>query len=398
MYKLAPQLLGAGYDNCIKYLQHLIDLEITEIPSGTKLGTWTVPDEWVPKDAWVKKNGKKILDYSKDPLSLMVYSRPFKGTVDAEKLKAHLFTSEERIDAFPYEYSFYERKWGVCMPKRKIFNKEGKDKLKGKYEVMIDTEFKPGVMKIATHTIPGKTDREILLFAHIDHPHQANDNLSGVACLVDLVKRIKKKQYDHTIKLVFCPETIGSIGYVNTHDISKVDFMIAVDAIGNDSELTLQLAYDAEHRLNRVARLAMLQAGENFRMGNFRATIGSDEYVFNDPLIGIPGLMLTRHPYPEYHTSDDTPEIIKPKKIKYVQNVIKSIIETYEKDYIPVRKFKGPLMRSKYGVQTSVRQINAQLDYLFYNMDGKKWLSEIINDVGLTYGYSHRTCPTFDRR
>ena len=389
LYGFVPQLLGAGYDNCIEYLNHLIGLDVIEIPSGTEFGTWTVPDEWIVKEAWVKFKGEKIIDYAKDPLGLMVYSKPFKGTVTRDELKTHLYTSTERLDATPYEYSFYERKWGVCMPKRKIFGPEKKDLLpEGKYEVFIDTEFKPGKMKIGVHTIKGKSEREILLFAHLDHPHQANDNLSGVACLTDLANRIKGK-YDHTIKIVFCPETIGSIAYAMTQDISKVDFMIALDAIGTDTKLTLQWAFDKDHRLNKIARLAMLHIGEDFDLGPFRAGVGSDEYVFNDPKIGIPGLMLTRHPYPEYHTSEDTPKIVKTKKLKYVQEVVETIIETYEKDYIPVRNFKGPLMRSKFGAQTPVKKINVQLDYLIYNIDGKQYLSEIVNAVGLTYTYCY---------
>ncbi len=244
-------------------------------------------------------------------------------------------------------------------------------------------------MKIGVHTIPGKSDREILLFAHIDHPYQANDNLSGVATLTDLACRIKKK-YNHTIKIIFCPETIGSIAYAFTQDISKVDFVIAVDIAGSDSKLTLQWDWNRGHRLNKIARLAMLHAGEDFDMGPFRAGIGSDEYVFNDPLIGIPGLLLTRHPYPEYHTSDDTPDTVKEKKMKGVQEVIKSIIELYEQDYIPVRRFRGPLFRSKYKAQTPVAKINTQLDYLIFNIDGKRYLSEIVHDVGLTWPYCYK--------
>jgi len=47
LFKLNPQLLGVGYDNCLEYLNHLIGLDVINIPSGTQLETWTVPDEWV---------------------------------------------------------------------------------------------------------------------------------------------------------------------------------------------------------------------------------------------------------------------------------------------------------------------------------------------------------------
>jgi aminopeptidase-like protein len=382
-------LLGAGYDNCIEYIKPLIGLDIIEVPSGTELGTWTVPDEWVVKEAWVKDpSGNIVVEYKND-LSLMVYSAPFKGKVTREELKRHLYIDKDMPDATPYQTSFYERKWGFCLPANKVFDKESKDLLpEGEYEVFIDTEFKPGVMKIGVHTVPGKTDREILLFAHLDHPYQANDNLSGVVCLLDLALRLKDK-YQHTIKIVFCPETIGSIGYALTQDISKVDFMIAVDICGSDTQPTVQWSFDPQNRINRIAHLAMMMGDESFAMNRFRAYLGSDEYVFNDPQIGIPGLMYTRAPYKEYHTSADTPEIINEEKIKACQQFIENMITLYEQDFIPVRKFKGPLMRSKFNVQSPVKGINGQMDYLIYNIDGKRYLSEIVDACEMNWRFSY---------
>lgn len=386
LYKLQPQLLGAGYDNCIEYLKSLIGLDVIEIPSGTKLETWTVPEEWVAKEAWVKFNGEKIIEYKND-LSLMVYSAPFQGKVDREELKKHLYVKKELPEATPYEYSFYEKKWGFCLPYNKMFDADGKDLLaEGEYEVFVDTEFKPGVMKIGVHTVNGKTDREILLFAHLDHPWQANDNLSGVACLTDLALRLKDK-YQHTIKIVFCPETIGSIGYALTQDISKVDFMIAVDICGNEAEPILQWCFDETDRLNKVGHLAFMAGDESFGMNQFRSMIGSDEYIFNDPKIGIPGLLITRYPYKEYHTSFDTVDLINEEKIKQVQVAIENIIRIYEEDFIPVRNFKGPLMRSKYQIQSPIKDYNRTVDYFIYNIDGKKWLSEITSLCQLSWQF-----------
>jgi aminopeptidase-like protein len=388
LYKFAPQLIGASYDNCLTHLKELIGLDIIEIPSGTKLETWTVPDEWIVKEAWVKDpSGNKIIEWKND-LSLMVYSQPTHGVLKREELKPHLYINKDLPDAIHYEHSFYEKKWGFSIPYNKMFDKDGKDLLpEGEYEVFIDTEFKPGIMKLGVHTIKGKTDREVLLFAHIDHPYQANDNLAGVACLADLALKLKDKE--HTIKIVFCPETIGSIAYALTQDISKVDFMIALDCIGTDTQPTIHWSYDADNRINRIAHLAMMMGDESFGMNRFRAGIGSDEYVFNDPLIGIPGLMITRHPYPEYHSSDDTPEIIKEDSIVKIQKVIENVIDIYEKDFIPVRKFKAPLFRSKYNAQTPIKSINLQLDYLIYNIDGKRYASEIIDLCELSWKFNY---------
>lgn len=383
LYKMGATLMGAGYDNALLFLSKLIDLEIIEIPSGTQLETWTVPDEWVVREAWVKYKSKKILDYTKQPLSLVVYSEPFKGKLSKEEFLNHLYFSADQPTKTPYIFKFYERDWGFTMPANE--RKKLKD---GDYEIFIDTEFKPGTMKLGVHTIPGKTDREILLFAHLDHPYQANDNLSGVACLVDLVPKLK--DLDHTIKIIFCPETIGSIAYGVTQDISKVDFVIAVDICGNDNTLLIQKAFDKEARINRVAHIAVRSVGESYNKGEFRATIGSDEYYFNDPKVGIPGIMFSRWPYDEYHTTDDTPDKIHYPSIEKTQQVILKTIQIYEQDFIPVKNFKGPLMRSKYRAQTGYSNLNRCYDMLFYSMDGKRSLAELCAEVGLEFEHTYK--------
>lgn len=373
MYPMNATLLGEGYDNRLEYLKQLIDLDVIEFPSGTQLSTWTVPDEWVVRDAWVKFNGEKIIDYKAQPLSLVVGSQPFDGTITHEELAKHITHGE--TDATPYVHKFYDKDWGFAVPKDFTLTE-------GEYEVFIDTGYKPGTMKLGVHTIPGKSDREIIFFAHLDHPYQANDNLSGVVCLLDLAKKIK---CEHTVKIVFCPETIGSQAYAVTQDLSKVDFVVAVDICGNDAPILLQTAFDVNARINKVAHVAIKGMGQGYVMGRFRASIGSDEYAFNDPMIGIPGIMISRHPYPEYHTSDDTPDKIDYSAIERTTEILLKIVEVYETDFIPEKKFVGPLMRSRYGIQTISPQLNLSYDYLFYSMDGKKSAAELCHDYGVNF-------------
>lgn len=374
LYPINACLLGEGYDKRLEILKGELNLDIVEIPSGTEFSTWTVPDEWIVRDAWVKYKGKKIIDYKKEPLSLVVGSLPFQGKVGLEELKKHVYYTDNKTD-IPYVFKYYDKVWGFC------YNKELKD---GEYEVFIDTEYKPGVMKLGIHTIPGKSDREILLFAHLDHPFQANDNLSGVACLVDVAKRIKS---EHTIKIIFCPETIGSVAYAHTQDISKVDYVIAVDVCGNEHRngLLVLKSFDKEHIVNRYVHCALQIAGKKYRKANFRGTIGSDETVFNDPDIGIGGICLTSHDYPEYHTNKDTPEIINYDTIKEFADLIIKTIEISDKDYIPVKNFKGQLMRSRYGIQSIVPQLNLNYDYIFYSLNGKKSLAELCADYEFNF-------------
>jgi len=388
LYPINAYLLGEGYDKRLDILKNYFELDIKEVPSGQEFGTWTIPDEWVVRDAWVKFKGKKILDYNKQPFHLVVGSLPYQGKVDLNELKKHLYWSDTKPDAVPYVMKYYEKVWGFCLSKQQY------ESLKeGEYEVFIDTEWKPGILKYGVHTIPGKSNREILLFAHIDHPFQANDNLSGVACMLDIKDRIKS---DHTIKIVFCPETIGSIAYAHLEDLSKVDFVMAVDICGTENSLLLLKAYNPENKLNRVAHCALQGLGKPYRKAPFRSTIGSDESVFNDPLINIPGLCITTHDktWLDYHTEFDTPDKINYDKITETGDLLLKIIEIYEKDYIPVRKFKGQLFRTKYNLQSELKQVNLNWDYFIYAIDGKKSLVELCADYEFNFD---KTYEVFDK-
>src|SRR3990167_7871173 len=342
LYPMHAYLLGAGYDTRLEYLKHLINLDIIEVRSGTEFGTWTVPQEWICREAWIKKpNGEVLVDVKQEPLAIMTGSIPFQGKIKKEDLLNHLMATNDfgdnDKDSIPYRTSYYGKDWGFCV------KKEAKESLEdGEYEVLIDSEFKDGIMKIGVHTIPGRIDKEILLFAHLDHPYQANDNLSAVACLVDLATRLKS---DCTIKIIFYPES----------------------------------------KINRVAHCALQLIGKSYKKGPFRANIGSVETVFNDPQIGIPGILISRWPYKEYHTNLDKPEIINYEAIKETGDLIQKIIEIWDKDFIPRKLFKGPLFRSKYDMQSPSKQLNLNYDYFFYSLDGKKSLAELCADFELPF-------------
>jgi aminopeptidase-like protein len=376
LYPINAYLLGEGYDKRLEILKGYLDLEVLEFKSGEQHGTWTIPQEWIIKEAWVKFNGEKIIDFDKEPLSILIGSSSFKGIVSREELLKHIYFvndfGDNAPDTIPYKTAYYDDKWGFCATKNLVDSLE-----EGDYEVFIDTEKVDGTMKIATHTIKGKSKKEILLFAHLDHPYQANDNLSAVACLVEVAKKIKSK---YTIKLVFCPETIGSNVYVNTQDLSNVEFVVAVDICGNDDPILMQKSWDVEHRINRVANCAFQLSEKSSRKGKFRTVIGSDESAFNDPDVGIAGIMLSTFDYDEYHTNLDTPDKIVYSKIEEVRDLIISMIDIYERDFIPKKNYKGQLMRSKYGFQSSSKLVNLNMDYFFYSIDGKKTLVELCSD------------------
>ena len=372
-------LLSADYDSALKYIDHLIGLRIIEIPTGTKCGTWTVPQNWEVKDAWIKFNGKKIYSYKKDPLGLVVGSSNIKGTFTKEALIKHISYNKEMPKVRPYVMKYYNNGWGFSMP----YNQFAKLK-NGKYEVMVDTKKADGNLRIGEHVIVGKSNREVWVVVHLDHPYQANDGLSQVAMAIDLAKKIKSV---YTIRILFVPETIGSIAYVNEMGTENLSFVITADMIGNDNSILLSKSFNPNDGISKAAQLALASTGKDFRITQWRAPLGADEYVFADPKINIPAVQFSRSPYKEYHTDQDTPDIIKKKNISEVRDIIIDTIKIMESDYIPLKNFKGPLMRSRFGVQSMDAETNRKLDYLIYGIDGKKSIMELAFLCALNYGF-----------
>ena len=71
--------------------QHLPDLEIKSVPSGTEVFDWVVPKEWHPIEAYIiTPSGEKICDFKANNLHLLGYSTSFEGNLSLDALKEHL--------------------------------------------------------------------------------------------------------------------------------------------------------------------------------------------------------------------------------------------------------------------------------------------------------------------
>ena len=86
---------------------------------------------------------------------------------------------------------------------------------KGNYEVFIDSSFKKGYLNIGEIILKGKSKEEVFLSTYICHPSMANNELSGPVVLNQIIKWLKSIKRKYTYRIVFLPETIGSITYLS---------------------------------------------------------------------------------------------------------------------------------------------------------------------------------------
>ncbi len=212
--KLLPlnrSLTGNGNRQTLKILKGICkNLKIKEIPSGKKVFDWTIPDEWNAKNAWIRcPNGKKIAIYKKNNLHLVSYSKKMNAKMSLDQLEKHLHYIKEQPNAIPYVTSYYNKNWGFCIS----YNEKKKLK-KGTYEIFIDSTFSKGSLTYGEILIPGIEKKEIFLSTYICHPSMANNELSGPTVTIFLAKWLMEQKRRYSYRIIFIPETIGSISYL----------------------------------------------------------------------------------------------------------------------------------------------------------------------------------------
>jgi aminopeptidase-like protein len=378
-------LVSDGYDESLEYISKIIPITIHKIKTGTECWTWIVPEKWEVTEAWIEDlAGNRLLDLKDHPLHVMSYSLPVDKTVTKAELMNHLHTRPDRPNAIPFEFKYYEKDWGFCIQHNKL--KNFTDTM---YKVLIKSTFSHGSMKIGEYTIPGKSNDVVVLVAHLDHPAMVNDDLTGVAVLIEIAKELKKQDNNYTYKILLLPETIGSIAYLsqNEEQIPNMKYGLFLEMLGNNNIHALQLSKQGNTMIDRIARY-VLKKNCSFREDKFRKVISNDEMVFNGPGVNIPMISISRFPYPEYHTSDDNPSIVSEKNLNESKKIILEILRILDQNFIPKRKFKGSIFLSRYGLWVDYRtnkKLNENLEQIMLMLDGDKSVFDISEELGMDF-------------
>lgn len=235
LFPFNRSLTGIGVRQTLAYLGKLLpDLIINKVPSGTEAFDWTVPDEWTMRDGYIEdESGTRLVDFNKNNLHVVGYSEPVDIWLNRDQLEPYLYSLPNQPDAIPYITSYYARRWGFCLTHNQRLALP-----RGRYHAVIDSDLKPGVMNYAELILPGQTDKEVLLSTYICHPSMANNEVSGIVvatALAQWLNSLEKRLY--TYRILFVPETIGSIVYLSQnieHLKRQVIAGFIINCIGDD--------------------------------------------------------------------------------------------------------------------------------------------------------------------
>ena len=343
IYKLAKDLwpinrsiTGEGVRATLNQIkQHVSDLAIKSVPSGTDVFDWTVPREWYVTEAHITTpNGERICDFKVNNLHLIGYSTSFDGNMKLEELKEHLHTLPEQPEAIPYITSYYKERWGFCLSQNQYNQLED-----GDYQVKIEAKHFDGVLNYGELILPGKSQKEVFLSTYICHPSMANDELSGPTVLTFLAKWLSELSERHyTYRIVFIPETIGSITYLSQNYKEMKEKIIAgfnISCVGDDRAYSYLPSRNGDTLSDHIAKHVLKHIAPNFRSYTWLDR-GSDERQYCAPGIDLPvaSIMRTKYgEYPEYHTSlDNLDNVVTPSGLDGGYWSIRKAIEGIERN------------------------------------------------------------------
>ena len=385
LWPINRSLTGEGVRKTLNILkENLPNLNIKEILSGTQVFDWKIPDEWHVEEAWIEDElGQRIVDFKENNLHLVGYSLPVDEWMNLNDLQNHLHSIPEQPDAIPYITSYYSPYWGFCLS-----DKVRKELVDGKYHVYIKSKIKPGVLNYGELIIPGELKDEIFLSTYICHPSMANNELSGPIVTLNIAKWIlSQKNNRYSYRIIFIPETIGSIAYIanNFHNLKKyVKAGFNITCVGDERCYSYLPSRNGNTISDRVAEYVLNQVDPKFKRYSWLDR-GSDERQYCAPGIDLPIASVMRSKYgeyPEYHTSLDDLNFVTPKGLAESLLTFMKILIHIENNFILKSKILCEPHLSKrklyptLSTKKSAEVVGNMMNFISY-CDGRRDLIEI---------------------
>jgi aminopeptidase-like protein len=392
LYPLCRSITGEGLRETLRRIREQLPLEIYEVSSGTKVFDWTVPKEWNIRDAYViDSHGQRIIDFRKSNLHVVNYSIPVHKKLSFVELRSRLHTLPEHPDWIPYRTSYYKEDWGFCLSHNHLLQMKDEE-----YEVCIDSSLEDGSLSYGEFYKRGASEDEVLISAHTCHPSLCNDNLSGLAVAVFLAQHLQSLQTRYSYRFLFMPVTIGAITWLarNESQVAKIKHGLILTCLGDSGSSTYKKSRRATAEIDRIVEHVLRHSGQDYNVVEF-SPLGYDERQFSSPAFDLPIGCMMRTPngrFPEYHTSADNLDFVKPSALADSLSKCLAIVEVLEKNL--VYRNRNPKCEPQLGRRGLYRAIGGQHDqalleqailWLLNFSDGRLSLLEIADRAGMPF-------------
>ena len=395
LYPICRSITGNGIRRTLDIIAGKISLQKFDVPTGTQVFDWTVPKEWNIRDAYIQSSdGTRVIDFRKHNLHVLNYSVPVRAKMSLGELRPHLFSIPERPDWIPYRTSYYKEEWGFCLSHNQLLALK-----EGEYEVCIDSTLEAGKLTYGECYLPGQTTDEILISCHACHPSLANDNLSGVTVATFLAKSLSNCERRYSYRFLFIPGTIGAITWLaqNRQTAGRVKHGFVLTCIGDSGEFHYKKSRQGDAQIDRATAHVLKHQSKGSEILEF-SPYGYDERQYCSPGFNLPVGCLMRSiwgTFPEYHTSADNLDFIRPAQLAGSLRACATIFDVLENNrtYRNLNPFCEPQLgrRNLYrttGGNSIGEEINARL-WVLNLSDGQNSLLDIAERSGCRFSMIH---------
>jgi aminopeptidase-like protein len=336
LFPINRSLTGAGVRKTLDIVARHIDLTIHEVASGTAVLDWHVPLEWNIRSGTISTmSGRRLVDFADSNLHVVGYSKPVQGVLSRAELAQHVHTLPDQPDLIPYRTGYFADDWGFCLPHNLWQTMTDES-----YRVEIDSDISPGSLTFGELFLPGETTQEVLITCHICHPSLANDNLSGIAVMTALAMRQAGKRRRLGYRFLFLPATIGAITWLDRNQsmLDKIQHGLVLTCLGNAGGFHFKKSRSGAI-IDRAVAHALQHSGHPYELLPFNP-YGYDERQFCSPGFDLPVGCLMRGvhgTFPEYHTSADNLDFVKPEALEQSYAVIATVLDLLDRNRTYVR-------------------------------------------------------------
>jgi aminopeptidase-like protein len=333
LYPICRSITGNGVRQTLAILGEHIPIDVTEVPSGTKVLDWVVPDEWNIEDAYLADpSGRRLVDFRRSNLHIVNYSEPVRARMSLEELRPRLHTLPDRPELVPYRTSYYERTWGFCLSQRAL------DSLgAGPFDVVVDSTLEPGALTYGEALVRGESDEEILIVTHVCHPSLCDDNLSGISVATLLARELLAGDRPRrSVRFLFAPGTIGAIAWLarNQSSLGRIRAGLTLTCLGDSHRFTFKRTLEGDTQVDRAVAHVLGTSGLPYQVIDY-FPYGYDERHFNSPGFRLPvgSLMRGCHgQFPEYHTSADNLDFVSPERLTESFETLARVVNVLDVD------------------------------------------------------------------
>lgn len=336
LFPINRSLTGAGVRETLEIVARHVDLTIKEVATGTAVLDWHVPMEWNIRSGTISTlSGRRLVDFSENNLHVVGYSKPVQGVLSRAELAKHVHTLPDQPDLIPYRTGYFADDWGFCLPHNLWQTMTDKS-----YRVEIDSDISPGSLTFGELFLPGETTQEVLITCHICHPSLANDNLSGIAVMTALAMRQAKRRRRLGYRFLFLPATIGAITWLdrNQATLDRIQHGLVLTCLGDASGFHYKESRSGAI-VDRAVAHVLQHSGHSYELLPFNP-YGYDERQFCSPGFDLPVGCLMRGvhgTFPEYHTSADNLDFVKPAALDQSYAVIETVLDLLDRNRTYVR-------------------------------------------------------------